>query len=59
MKAVAFSPNGKIIASGSRDKTIKIWNFESGIEIKELKGHSESVNSISISPDGKFLASGS
>ena len=47
------------MASGSVDKTLKIWNLESGAQIKELKGHSNDVISVAFSPDGKILASGS
>ena len=47
------------MASGSWDKSIRIWDLESRNQIKELKGHSYSVNSASFSPDGKTLASGS
>lgn len=59
VNSVAISPNGKIIASGSSDKTIKIWNLTTGRNIRTLTGHSWSVFSVAISHDGKTLASGS
>ncbi len=45
--------------SGSADKTIKLWNLETGKEIRTLTGHNDHVNSVSFSSDGKTLASGS
>ncbi|WP_375496795.1 helix-hairpin-helix domain-containing protein [uncultured Nostoc sp.] len=59
VNSVAFSPDGKILASGSDDKTIKLWDLATGREIYTLQGHSSYVNSVAFSPDGKALASGS
>ncbi|MEH2111468.1 MAG: WD40 repeat domain-containing protein, partial [Nostoc sp.] len=59
VSSVSFSPDGKTLASGSADNTIKLWNLETGKEIGTLNGHTNSVSSVSFSPDGKTLASGS
>ena len=45
--------------SGSRDKTIKLWDLATGKEQATLKGHKDKVYSVAFSPDGKTLASGS
>ncbi|KFY03079.1 hypothetical protein V490_00302 [Pseudogymnoascus sp. VKM F-3557] len=57
--AIAFSPDGKQIASGSDDKTIKQWDARTGDLQKTLAGHSSSVTAVAFSPDGKKIASGS
>ncbi|NES06570.1 MAG: protein kinase [Okeania sp. SIO2F4] len=57
--SVAFSKDEKIVASGSEDETIKLWEVDSGTEILTMRGHSGYVNSVAFSPDGKILASGS
>ncbi len=59
VSSVAFSPDGKSIASGSWDKTIKLWEVSTGKLIKTLTGHNEYVESVAFSPDGKTMASGS
>lgn len=55
--SVAFSPNGKLLASGSEDDTIKLWDTHSGAELRTLQGHKYNVESVAFSPDGKLLAS--
>ncbi|EXK77339.1 hypothetical protein FOQG_17952 [Fusarium oxysporum f. sp. raphani 54005] len=57
--SVIFSQDGKLIASGSYDHTVKIWNVATGREERTLKGHTDLVNSVVFSNDGKLIASGS
>lgn len=58
--SIAFSPDGKIFASGSLDNTIILWNLATGKPIGEpLTGHSNYVTSVAFNPDGSILASGS
>ena len=57
--SVAFSPDGKRLASASRDQTVKVWDAATGQETLTLKGHTDSVYSVAFSPDGKRIASAS
>jgi WD40 repeat protein len=57
INSISFSPNGKLLASGSNDKTIKIWDVANAKEIKTLTGHSDGVQWVNFSRDGKLLAS--
>jgi len=59
VRAVAFSSDGKTLASASDDGTVKLWNAGSGAVLQTLKGHSSSVQAVAFSPDGKMLASAS
>jgi WD40 repeat protein len=56
---VAFSWDGSLIASGSQDKTICIWDAEAGKEIHRLDGHTSNIHSVAFSPDSQWIASAS
>ncbi|RUR83519.1 WD40 repeat domain-containing protein [Chlorogloeopsis fritschii PCC 9212] len=57
--SLAISPDGQIIVSGSADKTIKLWDLNTGKSIRTLNENVGEVSSVAISPDGNFLAIGS
>jgi WD40 repeat protein len=56
---LAFSPDGKYLASGGRGSTIQLWNVHDGSHRETLRGHEGCITTLSFSPDGRTLASGS
>ncbi|MBW4670871.1 MAG: WD40 repeat domain-containing protein [Cyanomargarita calcarea GSE-NOS-MK-12-04C] len=59
VRSLAVSSDSKLLVSGCGDKTIKIWNLETGELIRTLTGHRDGVYAIALSPDDKIIASGS
>lgn len=58
INAVAYNPNGRVVASGGVDQTVKLWDAETGLELRTLRGHSSAVQALRFTPDGRLLASG-
>jgi tRNA A-37 threonylcarbamoyl transferase component Bud32 len=59
VKALTYSPNGRLLASGGADGVIKLWDVATGKDQGTLEGHKGAVESLAFSPDGKTLASAS
>ncbi len=59
MRSVAFAPDGRTLATGSYDRTVRLWDVDKGIETRRLIGHEGAVESVAFALDGRFLASGS
>ena len=58
VESLAFSPDGKLLATASVDKMVKLWRVADGKEIAALNGHTDSVNALAFSPDSTLLVSG-
>jgi dipeptidyl aminopeptidase/acylaminoacyl peptidase len=56
---VAFSPDGRLLASGARDSTVWLWDVVATKQLAQLKGHTDWVHAVAFSPDGRILASAS
>jgi RNA polymerase sigma factor (sigma-70 family) len=57
VKAVAYSPDGKTLATGGNDHSVRLWDAATGKELRRLEGHTGAVEAVAFSPDGKRLAS--
>jgi WD40 repeat protein/uncharacterized caspase-like protein len=57
--AVAFSPDGRLVLSGSYDHSLKLWEAATGRLVRTFEGHQDEVWSVAFSPDGRLLLSGS
>jgi WD40 repeat protein len=57
IRSVAYSPDGRRLASGSADRTVKVWDVSTGQDLLTLKGHADPVTRVTFSPDGRRLVS--
>jgi WD40 repeat protein len=56
---IAYAPGGKLLASGSLDRTVRLWNAATGEHLRLVTTHNDTIAAVAVSPDGKLLASSS
>jgi len=59
IQAITITPDGKRVVSASSDKTLRVWDMESGVCLCTLVGHADAVTTLAITPDGMRVISGS
>uniref|UniRef100_A0A0G4GWN5 Uncharacterized protein n=1 Tax=Chromera velia CCMP2878 TaxID=1169474 RepID=A0A0G4GWN5_9ALVE len=59
VRSVAFSPDGRTLATASDDRSVRLWDVGFGREVKTLEGHKDLVSCVTFSPDGKMVGTGS
>ncbi|MBV9313587.1 MAG: hypothetical protein JO100_07485, partial [Pseudonocardia sp.] len=59
VRGVAFSPDGRLLATTSYDRTVRVWDPATGAHLRTLEGHTNWVNGVAFSPDGRLLATAS
>ncbi len=59
VNAVAFSPDGKYVLTGSDDHSARLWNVKTAKEVRQFRGHTSPINSVAFSPDGRLVLTGS
>ncbi|MCF6367059.1 MAG: caspase family protein [Bacteroidales bacterium] len=59
VKVAVFSPDGKFLITGGRDKTAKLWELATGREMRTFQGHEGTILALCFTPDGKYIATGS
>jgi serine/threonine protein kinase/class 3 adenylate cyclase len=59
VSSVAFSPDGRMVVTGSRDRSVRLWEMGTGRQVQIMKGHVDAISSVAFSPDGRVVVSSS